>query len=159
MLTTKKTIIIIISLITVVALFVIADFNALFGTNKQTKLDFIETRFRTLDAETGALIIDVGVRCFQKNNDNACTRRDSHRAGIVSVHMPVRRVIERSILFKQSEEFIKTADPKLHMMFIHKDYYSTTKSLFVEDIYEQKENEYSVKMSPRKWEETEENDE
>ncbi|MCZ6803816.1 MAG: hypothetical protein O7D86_07765 [Proteobacteria bacterium] len=88
-----KVIIYSISAITLICgLFVVADYFSLFGTKTDVKLDFVEARFRTLDADTGGVVLDIGVRCFQKNNKNACTRRDSHRVGIVSVHIPVRRV-------------------------------------------------------------------
>ncbi len=138
--------------------FVTADYFALFGTKKNLKLDFVEARFRTLDKETGALVFDVGVRCFQQNNMNACSRRDSHQAGVVSAHIPVRRLIESTLLFKKSEEIIKSADPELHVMLMHQNYYNPTKTILLDDIYSHKQIEYTVEMPPRKWEQPEEDE-
>lgn len=147
----KKVFYIISGLIIFIGLFVVADYFTLFGTNTNVKLDFVEARLRAIDAETDSLVMNVGVRCFQKNNSNACTRRESHQVGVVSVHIPVRRVIEKSLFFKRSEEIIKAADPKIHIMLLHKDYYNPTKTLLLDDVYENKINEYEVEMPPRDW--------
>jgi len=148
-----------ISAITLICgLFVVADYFSLFGTKTDVKLDFVEARFRTLDADTGGLVLDVGVRCFKKNNKNACTRRDSHRLGIVSVHIPVRRVIKKSLLFEKSNELIKAKDPKIQIMFLHQNYHNPIETLLLDDVYSGKVNEYTVHMKPRKWENIGESD-
>ncbi len=147
----KKIIFGVLTIVVLAILFVIADYFALFGINTKVKLDFVETNIRTIDAETGKLVFDVGVRCFQKKNENACTRRESHRAGVVSVHIPVRRVIQSTLLFKKAEELIKAADPKIHIMSIHQDYYNPTKTVLLDDIYNQRKINYTVEMPPRKW--------
>lgn len=139
----------------VAGIFVTADYFALFGTKKVLKLDFVEARFRTIDKETDALVFDVGVRCFQKYTMDACTRRESHQAGVVAAHFPVRRVIVSTLLFKKSEELIKAKDPKMHVMLMHKDYYNPTETILLEDVYSKKKTEYTVKMPPRKWDEPE----
>jgi hypothetical protein len=144
------------SIILLCGLFVIGDYFSLFGTKTNLKLVFAEVRFRTLDADTRGLVLDVGVRCFQKHNKNACTRRNSHRAGIVAAHVPVRRVIVSSFLFKKSEQIIKAADPKMHFMLLHQNYHNQTKTILLDDIYANKVNEYTIEMPPRKWEEQEE---
>jgi hypothetical protein len=146
------------SVIIISGLFVTADYFALFGTKTNLKLDFVEVRFRTLNKDTGALVFDVGVRCFQKNNMNACTRRESHQAGVVAAHIPVRRVIKSTLLFKKSEEIIKVADPKMHVMLVHQNYNNPTKTILLEDIYTKKQTEYTVEMPPRKWAEPETED-
>lgn len=148
-----------ISVLFISGLFVVADYYSLFGTKTTLKLDFLEVRIRTIDAETGALVFDVGVRCFQKNTMDACTRRESHKAGIVAAHIPVRRVIVSSLLFKKSEEIIKAADPKMHIMLMHRNYYNPTKTILLEDVYSNKLVDYTVEMPPRKWEEQEEAEE
>ena len=137
-------------------LMVVADYFALFGTKTSVKLGFVEARFRTVDAVTGDLVMDVGVRCFQKHNNNACTRRDSHRVGVVSVNIPVQSVIKSTFLFKKSEKIIKSADPTIHIMLIHQNYNNPTETLLLDDLYANKVNEYMVEMSPRKWEGVEE---
>ena len=146
------------SIIIVSGAFVTADYFAVFGTKTILKLDFVEARFRTLNKDTGALVFDVVVRCFQKNNMGACSRRKSHQAGVFALHIPVRRVIESTLLFEKSEEIIKSADPKLHVMLMHQNYYKSTKTILLEDIYSGKQTEYTVEMPPRHWDEpTEEN--
>lgn len=147
----KQGITVVSTLLLLCGLFVTADYFSLFGTKTRVKLDFVEARFRTIDAETGDLVLDVGVRCFQKNNKNACTRRDSHRVGIVTVHVPVQRVTRSTLLFKKSEEMIKASDPEIHIMFIHQDYFNPTETLLLDDVYANKVNEYTVEMPPRKW--------
>jgi len=132
-------------------LFIVADYFTLFGTKIDVKLEFIEVRFRTLDADTGGLVLDVGVRCFKKNNKNACTRRDSHRLGIVSVHIPVRRVIKKSLLFEKSNELIKAKDPEIKIMLLHQNYNNQIKTMLLDEMYSNKVNEYIVKMKPLHW--------
>jgi hypothetical protein len=143
-------------LILISSLFVTADYFSLFGTKVDVKLNFIEVRIRTLNADTGGLIMNVGVRCLQKHNENACTRKDSHRVGVVSVNIPIRRVIKKTLLFQKSEEMIKTADPKIHIMLINQNYESTTKTFLMEDLYANKKNEYVMKMPPKAWGDSEE---
>jgi hypothetical protein len=143
-------------LILISGLFVTADYFSLFGTKLDVRLDFSEVRFRTLDADTGGVVMRVGARCTQKHIGNACTRRESHQVGVVSVHIPVQRVIKRTILFKKEEEIVKTLDPKIHIMLIHQNYSNPIKTLLMEDIYSNRVTEYVIKMSPIKWEEQEE---
>lgn len=131
--------------------FVTADYFALFGTSKRVELEFAEARFRTIDKDTGTLIFGAGVRCFQTNNNNACTLRESHRAGVVAVHVPYRHIIESSLLFTQDETIERAADPKIHMMFIHNDYLNTTKSLYLDDLFNKPGQEYQVEMPARDW--------
>lgn len=135
------------TLLLCVAVFVIADYFALFGTSKRVELDFVEARFRTIEKNTGALIFGAGVRCFQKKNNNACTRRDSHQAGVVSVNVPFKRIIESSFLFIQNETFEKPADPKIHMMFIHNSHMKATKTLLLEEMFANPGKEYQVEMT------------
>ena len=78
----KKVLLSVLIVVLICSALIIADYFALFGMDTKIKLDFVEARFKTIDAETGGLVLDVGVRCLQKNNDNACTRRESHRLGI-----------------------------------------------------------------------------
>ena len=129
-----------------VAVFVIADYFTLFGTSKRVELDFVEARFRTVEKNTGNLVFGAGVRCFQKHNNNACTLRDSHQAGVVSVNVPVKRIIESSLLFTQNETIEKSADPKIHMMFIHNSHMKETVTLLLEDIFANPGKEYQVEM-------------
>jgi hypothetical protein len=143
-------------LIVVSGLFVTADYFSLFGTKLDVRLDFSEIRFRTLDADTGGIIMHVGVRCTQKHIENACTRRESHQVGVISVHIPVQRVIKKTILFDKAEEIVKTLDPKIHVMLIHQNYSNPIKTLLMEDLYSNRVTEYVIEMTPIKWEEKEE---
>ncbi len=144
-------------LILVSGLFVTADYFSLFGTKLDVRLDFSEVRFRTLDADTGGVILRVRVRCTQKHIENACTRRESHQVGVVSVHIPVQRVIKKTILFKKEEEIVKTLDPKIHIMLIPQNYPNQIQTLLMEDLYANRVTEYVIKMSQKKLEEQEEN--
>ena len=149
---------IIVPIIIISGAFVMADYFAVFGTKTILKLDFVEARFRTLNKDTGALVFNVGVRCFQKNNIDACARKESYQAGVVAAYIPVRRVIESTLLFEKSEYMIKSADPNLHIMLMHQNYNNPTKTILLEDIYSGKQTEYTVEMPPRIWDEPTEED-
>jgi hypothetical protein len=136
------------SLLVICGLFVTADYFAVFGTTVETKLDFAEVRFRTVDKESGNLIMNVGVRCFQKRNKNACTRRDSDQVGVVAVHIPVQRGIKKTVLFTKINEIYKSVDPKIHIMLIHQNYKNQMKTLLMEDVYSNKVSEQTVEMLP-----------
>lgn len=151
----KLAVYIALSLILVSGLFVTADYFALFAEKQDVRIDFSEVRFRTVNADTGGLIMNVGVRCYQKNNMNACTRKDSHRVGIVSVHIPVRRVIKKTILFQKDAGIARTVDPEINIMLLHQNYDNPTKTLLMEDIYANKLTEYVIEMPPVAWEEEE----
>lgn len=132
---------------------VTADYFELFGTKIEKRLSFAEIRFRTLDKETGGIVTDVGVRCFQKQNMNACTRKESHQMGVVSVNIPVQRAVKKTMLFKKAEEVYKSIDPKINIMLLHKDYHNPTVTLTMEDVYSNKLGEQTVGMPPRNWDE------
>lgn len=148
------------SVIIIAGAFVTADYFELFGSKIEKRLGFSEIRFRTLDKETSAIISNVGVRCFQKQNMNACTRKDSHQLGVVSVHIPVQRAVKNTLLFKKAEEIYKSIDPKINIMLLHQNYHNPTVTLMMEDVYSNKVGEQTVEMPPREWAEpTEEADE
>ena len=120
---TKPLKISLISLITALSfsgLFVTGDYFGLFGLKKYLVLAFAEASFKTIDQETGAPIIDVKIRCFQKGHDNACTQKESHITGIVIARIPVQKLVWESLLFKNKEKLIPTNDPELHIMSIPK---------------------------------------
>ena len=142
---------IIASVLILACAFVTADYFELFGAKIEKRLSFAEIRFRTLDKETGALVTDVGVRCFQQQNMNACTRKESHQLGVVSVHIPVQRAVKRTLLFKKAEEIYKSIDPKINIMLLHQNYYNPTVALVMEDVYSNKVGEQIVEMPPRDW--------
>ena len=102
--------------------FVIGDYFVLFGTHVVNRYEFLEMNFKPVDGETGSPVLDVHVRCFQKNNHNACTERDSHKTGILLINIPVTKQVTKSILFQQDTRIQDALDPKLHIMFIHNDY-------------------------------------
>ena len=127
---------------------VIADYCSLFGIAKQEKLEFVEARFKTVDAETGGPVFDVHVRCFQKMNENACTQRDSYTPGVVSIKVPMRIIVSQSLFFNQDEMLLGTLDPELHIMFIHADYSKPVKSIKIIDIFNNPGQQDIVKMAP-----------
>ncbi len=147
----KTAIYVVASIIIISGLFVTADYFELFGTTVEKRLSFAEVRFRTVDAESKGLIMNAGVRCFQKNNMNACTLKNSHKVGIVSVNIPVQRAVKKTLLFKKAEEIYKSIDPKINIMIIHDDYYNPTVKLLMEDIYSNKLSEQLIEMTPRDW--------
>ena len=115
-------------------IFVAGDYFGLFGLKKYLVLDFIETSFKPVDKDTGAPILDVKLRCFQKGNGNACTQKESRSTGIVMARIPIQKLVWKSLLFKNKEEIIPPDDPKLHIMFIHYNYNNPIETLIVEDV-------------------------
>lgn len=103
-------------------LFVAGDYFGLFGLKKYLVLDFVESSFKPVDKETGAPILEVRIKCFQKGNENACTQKESRSTGVVIVRIPVQKLVWESLLFKNKEELVATNDPQLHIMFIHYDF-------------------------------------
>jgi hypothetical protein len=129
---------------------VIADYFSMFGITQQEKFEFVEARFKTVDAENGGPVFDVHVRCFQKMNENACTQRDSYTPGVVSIKIPMRRIVSQSLFFNQGGAPLETLDPELHIMFIHPDYNKPVESLKTIDIFNNPGQQYLVKMAPEK---------
>ena len=115
-------------------LFVAGDYFALFGTQQAEEPGFIEMNFLTVDEQTGAIVENTRARCFQADNRNACAQRDSGRTGIVSIAIPVQKLVTRSLLFEQVTELRRTGDPKLHVMFIHQEYANPVETLYIEDL-------------------------
>jgi hypothetical protein len=144
---------IIVSVLIIAGAFVTADHFELFGSKIEKRLDFAEIRFRTLDKDTGAIVADVGVRCFQKQNMNACTRKDSHQLGVVSVNIPVQRAVKKTLLFKKAEDVYRSIDPKMNIMLLHQNYHNPTVTIIMEDVYANKLDEQTVEMPPREWKE------
>lgn len=113
---------------------VVADYLALFGTQTRTRQDFIELRFRMIDEKTGAPVIDAHVKCFQRNNQNACTQRDSGKLGVISINVPVMKNIESTWLFEKNVKVQATRDPKLQVLFFHQDYASPVETIMIPDL-------------------------
>ena len=131
----KNPVIIISSIISLVLLvFVIGDYFSLFGTHIVNRYDFMEMNFKPVDEETGSPVLDVHVRCFQKNNHNACTERDSHKTGILLINIPVIKQVTKTILFQHDIKMQDTLDPKLHIMFIHPDYANPVETYLISEI-------------------------
>ncbi len=145
----KKLVISIVSVAISIAGFVLADYFALFGTSKTAELDFFEARYRTVDKANGNLIFNAGVRCFQRKNFNACTLRDSHQAGVVAVHFPLKKVVEKSLLFTQNITIEKVANPNMNLMFIHNSYANTKITMSLDDMFANPGKEYLVEMPAR----------
>lgn len=127
-------------------LFVTGDYFGLFGLKKYLVLDFVESSFKPVDKETGAPILEVRIKCFQKGNENACTQKESRSIGVVIVRIPVQKFVWESLLFKNKEELVATNDPQLHIMFIHYDFINPVESFIIEDLYNKPVSKYPVKM-------------
>ena len=138
----------------IAGLFVAGDYFGLYGLKKYLVLDFAESSFRPVDNETGAPVLEVRIKCFQKGNVNACTQKDSRTTGIIIARIPVQKLVWESLLFKNKEELVATNDPLLHMMFIHYDYNNPVETFTIEDLYNNPVSKYSVKME-RKFKEDE----
>ncbi len=134
--------------------FVAGDYYGLFGLKKYLVLDFIDTSFKPVDLETGAPVLDVRIKCFQKGNVNACTQKDSRETGIIAARIPVQKLVWESLLFKNKEELVASRDPQLHIMFIHYNYNNPVESFEVESLYNKPVSKYLVKLA-RKFKETE----
>ena len=147
----KKVYYSIFAVIIISVLFVLADYFALFGTKTNIKLDFAEGTFRTVNEDTGELVIRAFVSCIQKFNEKACTQRESNKNGIVSVHIPIKRIVEESFFFNQSEQIEKTIDSNFHIKFIHPNYRIPFQTFQMEDFYAGKFKEYIIKMTPVDW--------
>lgn len=127
-------------------LFVTGDYFGLFGLKKYLVLDFVESSFKPVDKETGAPILEVRIKCFQKGNENACTQKESRSTGVVIVRIPVQKLVWESLLFRNKEELVATNDPQLHIMFIHYDFINPVESFIIEDLYNKPVRKYPVKM-------------
>lgn len=137
-----------ISLITALSLsglFVTGDYFGLYGLKKYLVLDFIESSSKPVDKETGAPIVDVKIRCFQKGNGNACTQKESRILGLVITRIPVQKLVWKSLLFNNKEELIPMNDPQIHIKFIS-NYINPVETFIVEDLYNNPVREYPVKM-------------
>ena len=143
----NKQIVIVSSIISLILLiFVSGDYFALFGTHVVNRYEFIEMNFKPVDEESGSPVINVHVRCFQKNNHNACTERDSHKTGILLINIPIIKQVTKSILFQQDIKMQSTMDPKLHIMFIHPDYANPVETYLVSEIPSYRNELVVVKM-------------
>ena len=115
----------------VAILLVVADYFALFGATRTERLDLITMNFITVDEETGAPVEGVHARCFQSNNNNACTERGGGDPGTVSISIPVMKTVTKSYLFVQDVSLRDTQDPKLRIMFVHPDYANPVETFLV----------------------------
>jgi len=115
-------------------LFLLGDYLAWFGTSKTATLDYVQVNFKIVDEETDAPLMNAHARCFQQKNRNACSEVDSGKPGILSLKIPVHKIITRSHLFKQEEEMVETEDPKLHIIFIHADHSSPVETIMTREL-------------------------
>jgi len=140
---------------TVSASFFTADYFELLGSKIEKRLSFTEIRFRTLDKETGGVIMNAGVRCFQKNTNNACTLKKSHQVGVISVNVPIQKAVKKTLFFEKAEEIYKSIDPNINIMIIHNNYYKQTVTLAMEKLYANSIIEKTIEMEAVKSDEQE----
>lgn len=115
-------------------LLVAADYFALFGATSTEQLYLITMNFITVDEETGGPVEGVHARCFQSNNNNACTERGGGDPGTVSISVPVMKTVTKSYLFVQNVSLRDTQDPKLRIMFVHPDYANPVETFLVSEL-------------------------
>ena len=149
----KKILIVLSIVLSLAGLFVTGDYFGLFGLKKYMVLGFAESSFKPVDKETGAPVLDVKIRCFQKGNSNACTQKESRSTGVVIARIPVQKLVWETLLFKNKEELLATNDPQLHIMFIHYNFSNPVETFTIEDLYNKPVRKYPVKMA-RKFKET-----
>ena len=142
----KSTLIVLSTVLTFAGLFVTGDYFGVFGLKKYLVLDFAESSFKPVDKNSGAPVMEVRIKCFQKGNDNACTQKESRTTGIIIARIPVQKLVWESLLFKNKEELVATNDPEIHIMFIHYNYNNPVETFTVEDLYNKPVAKYSVKM-------------
>ena len=145
----KKIIVIAVILLVALASVVAADYFTLFGTREAAEYVLQEVRIRPLNKVDNSPIEGTRVKCFQKNNRNACTQRDSGKLGIVSVMIPSTRISNNSLLFEQGHRFLASKDPKVQIMLIHLDYVNEVKSIDVQELFDNPGKIYKVLMEPR----------
>jgi len=131
------------------SLFLLGDYLAWFGTSKITVLDYVQVNFKMVDEETGAPLMHAHVRCFQKENRNACSEVNNGIAGMLSLKIPIHKIITHSHIFKQGEELVDTEDPMLHIMFIHSDYASPVESIMTKDLPSLEGKQLTITMPKR----------
>ena len=118
----------------VLALLGVADYFGLLGVSRTEQLDLIEMKFVTVDEQTGSAVTGVHARCFQSNNNNACSERNSGTPGTVTISIPVTKIVTKSFLFVQNITLRETVDPKLHIMFVHPDYANPVETFLVSEL-------------------------
>jgi len=129
-----------------VAVLVAADYFAMFGTSRTDQLELIELHFKIVDEETGAPVTGVHARCFQSNNDNACAERFDSTSSMVSITIPMTKVVTKSYLFVQNATLRETADPKLKIMFVHPDYANPIETFLVSELPQQSATTMTITM-------------
>jgi hypothetical protein len=142
----KKTAVVAGAVIGAAILLVVADYFAYFGTTRTEQLDLITMNFITVDEETGAPVTGVHARCFQSNNNNACSERSGGDPGTVSVSIPVMKIVTKSFIFVQNTTLRETADSKLKIMFVHADYANPVETFLVSELPEQSTRPLTVTM-------------
>ena len=115
-------------------LFIIADYYELFGTRIENKYEFIEITFKPVDEETGAPVFDVHLRCFQMHNNNACSEINGRKSGYLTAKIPLTKIITRTLFFQKDIHYQETADPNLHIMFIHNEYANPVETFDIKDM-------------------------
>lgn len=143
----KIAIIIVTFILILSASFVAGDYHEAFGFNVEKRLSFAEIRIRTLDKETGGVIMDAGVRCFQRTSNNSCTLKDSHQVGVISINVPIQKAVKKTLLFKKAEEIYKSTDPNINIMIIHNKYYKQTVTMAMEELYANSLIEKTLELS------------
>ncbi len=129
--------------------FVTADYFALFGTRENPEYVLREIRLRLSDKLDNSLIAGAKARCFQKENKNACTQRDSGKPGIVSVKVPATRIRTKSLLFEHGHRYLTSTDPYLQVMLIHVDYTTQVTSIDINKHFANPAKVYQVTMQSR----------
>jgi hypothetical protein len=147
----KKVIVFGVTLLVAVVSVVVADYFTLLGTSETPEYVLQELRIRPVNKHDNSPIEGTRVKCFQTNNRNACTQRDSGKLGIVSVMVPSIRISTNSLLFEKGHRFLASKDPKVQVMLINLDYINVVESIEVQELFDNPGKIYKVLMEPRQF--------
>lgn len=136
--------------------FVVADYFALFGVSEKSEFVLQEITFRPIDERSNSPIIGARIRCFQEARKNdVCFQKDSGKLGVVSIMVPRTRISSNSLLFEQAHHFSSNGSAKVHIMLMHIDYSNQMEGYDANELFNNPEKVYKIKMMPNQFNDTE----
>lgn len=140
--------------LSLILLLVVLDYNFMGGVYKTPEFVLREVQIKAVSSKDGAPVIGARVRCFQDENRNACSQRESGKLGVISLMVPGTKMNIRTNFFRKEPEYVATEDPNIQIMLIHLDYQNQVQTINVEEVLEGRIELIEVSMEP-KWEEGE----
>lgn len=144
----KRLLTIMLAVVIALAIFVVADYFGVFGIEEHAMTDFVEIRVKTIDAETGRVIPDVKVTCFQFNTQHACGQPPSRERGVVRIHLLVEKHVRESLLFTHGVRYTPVLEKELRIMYIHGDYEKPVKRYNIPELIKSGKRSFRVEMTP-----------